>query len=122
MAVKIAPQPPAYCAGCFASKNGKRFVDLGAAYDGPTIRDAAGGRQSIDDNIVCEDCIREAAWALMLDEDPIAPVELRAAAAEKSAADWKRYAEGLERQAAARPEPRRRSAGRPPVRPEAVAA
>lgn len=117
MAVSIAPTPPAVCAGCFNSKNGKRFVDLGAAYDGPTFVDAAGGRQSVDDNIVCEDCIREAARALDLAEHPVRETELRAERAERDVADWRRYAEGLEQLLAHRPEPKKRPPGRPPVKP-----
>lgn len=121
MAVSLAPRPPAVCAACFNSKPGKRHVDLGAAYDGPAFRDDAGVAQSVDDNIVCEDCIREAARLLSLDEQPIRDVERRAETAEKAAADWQHYAEGLEASLAHRPEPKRRPPGRPPRRPAPVA-
>ena len=79
--------------------------------------------QSIDDDVVCEDCIREAARVLELDEHPLVDVERRAAeAAEKSAADWQRYAEGVEAQVGHPPSRRSVRPGRPPVRPAAVAA
>lgn len=118
MAVCVAQSPPGFCAACFNSKLGKRFVDLGSAYDGPVIRDDAGVAQSIDDNIVCEDCVRDAALALELDENPTTDLERRVAAAEQDAREWRSYAEGVEAQYGRRPEPVKRGPGRPPRRPE----
>lgn len=121
MGISLAASRPGACSGCFQSKTDKRMVDLGAAYDGPTFRDEAGQLISVDDNIVCEDCIREAAMVLSLDENPTADLERQLEEARKIGRAWQRYAEGLEGALAHRPEPKKRPPGRPARKPTATA-
>lgn len=51
----------AYCSACHQQKIGMRHVDLEAYYDGPSIKQANGDYQSIDDLVICEDCLKNAA-------------------------------------------------------------
>jgi hypothetical protein len=125
MGVRIADTSPAYCSGCYRAKPEARHVDFDVVFDGPTFKNNEGVLQSMDDLILCIDCIREAAVALALDENPVRPVEMERDAAVRDAKHWKAYAEGLEQAQADRPEPVRRGPGRPPKRanrPEPVAA
>lgn len=114
MAARLADPAPAYCAACFQAKPGTAHVDFGAAYDGPVLADAAGVRQSIDDMVVCAECVREAARVLAIDPQPLADVERDRDAALRDLDAWRSYAEGLEAAHAGRPEPPRRGPGRPP--------
>lgn len=62
--MKRASKPPAYCAGCFQQKPEKRHVDFEAAFDGPSFDTPEVGhgiRMSLDDLVLCEDCITNAA-------------------------------------------------------------
>jgi hypothetical protein len=113
MAVTIAYSKPAFCSACFASKPDATFVDFGAAYDGPAIRDDAGTIQRIDDLIVCEDCVREGALQLALLVQPTREIELERDAAREAAKEWRAYAETLEETVAHRPAPIKRPPGRP---------
>lgn len=57
--IRLAEVGPTYCSSCFAQNPDKQHVDFGAYYDGPVLD---GAKQSqIDDLILCEDCLREAA-------------------------------------------------------------
>lgn len=125
MAVSIAAVAPAYCAACFQARADVVHVDFGAAYDGPVLRQESGEPQTIDDLIVCASCVRDAARALAIVENPAGDAEHARADAERRAGAWKAYAEALEGAHARRPEPPRRGPGRPPrqpVRPGEVAA
>lgn len=55
---KLAETAPPYCASCFGRNEG-RHVDFEAAYDGPVIP-GAPANVTIDDLIICEDCLVEA--------------------------------------------------------------
>jgi hypothetical protein len=122
MGVSIALSKPAYCAACFQAKPDATFVDLGSTYEGPTFRDEGGTVITVDDNIVCEDCVRDAALVLALHVDPIREVEIQRDEARQQARSWQDYAEGLEYAHSQRPESRRLP-GRPrkvPDRPVGV--
>lgn len=96
--IHIAEPSPPYCSGCFAGRPDKTHVDLGAAWDGPVVeplRNVAGepdgdtGPQiagyaphTIDDLILCEDCVRTAARLIGLEDAG----RLRAQLAERDAA------------------------------------
>ena len=60
----VHPAPP-HCSSCYQQKPDQRHVDFEAAWDGPVLPalDGAVGviGHSIDDLILCEDCIRIAA-------------------------------------------------------------
>lgn len=101
------------CAACFGAKTDVPHVDFEAAYEGPTLTHPDGTPQTIDDLIICEPCIREAAQALALTVDPIGPVQRERDAAQAEAKAWREYAEGLEEAHAERPIPIRRGRGRP---------
>jgi hypothetical protein len=117
LAARVADPAPAYCAACFQAKPGSPHVDFGSAYDGPVLVDDAGVRQSIDDLVVCESCVRDATRVLELHVAPIDDVERDRAAAERDARAWREYAVALEAAHARRPEPPRRGPGRPPRQP-----
>jgi hypothetical protein len=63
--MKIASPNPPHCASCYQAKSPERHVDFGAAYDGPVMAgdpDVEGQvTVAIDDLIVCETCLKEAA-------------------------------------------------------------
>jgi hypothetical protein len=67
----VEPAPPR-CSSCWQQKPQKRHIDFGASWDGPTFPpfdNVAGGVVStIDDLIICEDCIRDAAKLIGLGE------------------------------------------------------
>ena len=112
---------PGYCAACFQAKLDEPHVDLGAAYEGPVLAHPDGSKQTVDDLIVCKGCIREAARALEIHEQPLAEVETKLADAQAAARSWRSYAESLEGTLGRRPEPIRRGPGRPPRRPTEAA-
>lgn len=89
------------CAACYTF-NDKPHVDMSASFDGPVLENG----MTIDDLILCEDCVRSAAQALSLDNerDIVTAAEVKAEAAEVRAEKWKLYAEGLEKAQAVRPE------------------
>lgn len=71
---RLAVVPPAFCASCFTVREGDRFVDFEAAYDGPVLigeEDHNGNRpmKPIDDLVICERCLSEAAALLDLGEN-----------------------------------------------------
>lgn len=51
-----------YCSACFQGKPGEPHVDFGASWDGPVLADATGEpiQHTIDELIVCEDCLAAA--------------------------------------------------------------
>lgn len=54
---------PSYCSSCFQQKPDTPHVDLDAAWEGPVL-DVSGIKHTIDDLVLCENCIREAATYL----------------------------------------------------------
>jgi hypothetical protein len=75
--VRVTEHAPVACASCGGQYPERRHVDMGSAWDGPVVNAyevIAKGvvNQQIDDLIVCEACILEAAGALKL-EDVKAP-------------------------------------------------
>jgi hypothetical protein len=68
--IQLAQPAPPHCSGCFQAKPTQRHVDFGASYDGPMLPaiDGAAGviGHSIDELILCEDCINQAAGLLGL--------------------------------------------------------
>lgn len=52
-----------FCSSCFNQQlePDVKFVDFGSAWDGGTMRDASGMLISIDDLVICESCLRNAA-------------------------------------------------------------
>lgn len=63
--IRLAPTPPSHCSSCFGAYPQRRHVDFGASFDGPVLPsglEASGvNGVSIDDLIVCEDCLATAA-------------------------------------------------------------
>lgn len=75
--MKIANPNPTHCASCFSQKLGMRHVDFESYYDGPVLDAANGMKQTIDDLIICEECLRTAAkFVGMVDADEDVQEEL----------------------------------------------
>lgn len=70
----LAEPAPPHCSACFQAKPQETHVDFSAAYDGPMVPALEGTvgvvGHSIDDLIVCETCITEAAKLLGLSSEP----------------------------------------------------
>lgn len=49
-----------YCSSCFGQYLDRKHVDLEAYYDGPVMLGKDDNPVSIDDLILCEDCLKEA--------------------------------------------------------------
>jgi hypothetical protein len=69
--VRVTEHAPVACASCGGQYIERRHVDMGSAWDGPVVNQvdviARGVTvQQIDDLIVCENCVLEAAEALKL--------------------------------------------------------
>jgi hypothetical protein len=68
-----ATTPPVRCSSCFGAYPERRFVDFGAAWDGPVLGEpdgvVGGARMVIDDLVICEECLRSGAQVLGM-EDP----------------------------------------------------
>lgn len=122
--MKLAHSAPPICLACGCAKPHARHIDFEAAYDGPTFRED-GAVVTVDDLMVCEDCLREAAQLLAIDPQPMRALELERDRAQTLADGWREYALSLEESYGRRPEPLRRGPGRPPrsaPRPERRAA
>lgn len=57
--MRLADVTPTHCSACFTQRTSDRHVDFEAAWDGPTVPGAQ--LVSIDDLVLCESCLREAA-------------------------------------------------------------
>jgi len=97
---------PPYCSACYDQKPQKRYVDFDAASDRGWTEDG----QSMDDLILCEDCIRSAAVHVNMRDTTELEVEieqLRSSSArymqQRNAA--RTYAKRLEEALAARSTP-----------------
>lgn len=76
--MRAAESAPAYCSGCFQSRPEMRHVDLEVAWDGPTLTEGVATGEgiqntvavTIDDLVLCEECVRCAAGLIdMVDPD-----------------------------------------------------
>jgi hypothetical protein len=72
--IKPAATPPTHCASCFGQYPDRRHVDFNAYWDGPVFArddgDVAGGAPiSVDDLVICEECVAAAATVLELTDD-----------------------------------------------------
>ena len=54
------PNPP-FCSCCFQAKPQTLHIDFEAAFDGPVINNEDNIKMSIDDLIICKDCLEAAA-------------------------------------------------------------
>lgn len=98
--MKLAETPPTHCSVCFGQYVERRHVDFEVAWDGPVLKDeVAGGAGttdvSIDDIIVCEECLKLAAAVIGL-KDPDEMAEY-AEAQEKRVDELLEKVRGLER-------------------------
>lgn len=68
--MKIADTPPVHCAACYGAYTDRRHVDFEASYDGPIVEGGYAGEDgrvethipvSIDDLIICDKCLTDAA-------------------------------------------------------------
>jgi hypothetical protein len=70
--IRLADVAPPACSSCYGAKPTERHVDFGAAYDGPVVplgdSDNVVGLvgHSIDDLLICEECLSAAAALLGL--------------------------------------------------------
>jgi hypothetical protein len=68
--IRLTDTPPAACSSCFGQYPDRRHVDFGASWDGPFLTGQVTGGQavSIDDLVICDDCLGIAARELGLVE------------------------------------------------------
>lgn len=68
--IRVAEPAPPHCSSCFQQKPDVRHIDFGASWDGPMLKalDGAVGvvGHSIDELIICSDCLRIAAGLIGL--------------------------------------------------------
>ena len=100
---------PTYCSGCFGQQTGLRHVDFDAASDRGYGDDASIG-VSMDDLILCENCVREGARLIGMMDVTEFQAEMdslrRRWESEKNRADAaETYADKLELAIDARPNP-----------------
>lgn len=68
--MRIAERNPAYCSSCYGQYVDKKHIDFEAAWDGPVVNPKEAIKVAIDDLVLCEGCVREAAKLLgMTDSD-----------------------------------------------------
>lgn len=111
--MRLADTAPPRCASCYDQKTDARHVDFEASYDGPVIPGAdplLSQAVSVDDLIICEGCLREAARLIGLED--WADLKERAEAAEAQAKQCEdrlltqaAYVQDLERAVASKPKP-----------------
>jgi hypothetical protein len=114
--VKVCEIPPPRCASCYGQYTDRKHVDLEASYDGPVVEGGIigedGERQdtikvSIDELVLCELCLREAAGLIGMVDGDDSDDELRQRVqdlAERNAG-LQAYVDQLEKTIAAKPEP-----------------
>jgi hypothetical protein len=110
--IRLAQPAPAHCSGCFQQKPQQTHVDFGAAYDGPMVPPLEGSvgvvGHSIDDLILCADCLTAAAKLIGLDNAGALTAERDQLEASNhvlrmEATGYKDYAEKLEAAVSAMP-------------------
>lgn len=107
--MKLAEVTPTHCARCFQQKPDERHVDFDAAYDGPVIP-GTPEPICIDDLVLCESCMREAARLLGLVDwaeagEQIATLKTQLATAEETLLERQAYVDQLEAAVSAKPKP-----------------
>lgn len=58
--MRLIEKAPAFCSSCHQQKPNTLHVDFDAYWDGPVLDAANGMKQSIDDLIICKDCLTAA--------------------------------------------------------------
>ena len=70
--------PPSMCSSCYAQQPDKRHVDFSSSWDGPVLTTGSEQnptRVSIDELILCEDCLATAAKVIGLENPQQAMAE-----------------------------------------------
>lgn len=62
--MKLAESPPRYCAACHGQYPKRKHVDFEAYYDGPVINEENNIKMGIDDLVLCEECLSNAAMLI----------------------------------------------------------
>lgn len=80
--VSLLETPPVRCSGCWGQYPERRHVDFESHWEGPMFREGVMGEDgeisntinvSIDDLVLCEDCLRAAAKLIgLVDPDEVA--------------------------------------------------
>lgn len=105
MGVHLASSPPVRCAACYEGAPERRYVDFGAATDGPVFVDPdtkavlvheSGATVSVEEIIICENCCATATEVLDLSPEARTELELQIDAERKIAESWKQRAESLQ--------------------------
>lgn len=115
--IRLAERPPTHCASCYGQYVDRRYVDFGASYDGPVLENVAGGvPASIDDLIVCEECLAAAARQIGYDDVTAKDEQIEQQAAQlqdltERLAGALAYANKLEAAVAAKPTRKPRGTG-----------
>lgn len=102
--VHLASSPPVRCAACYEAAPERRFVDFGAATDGPVFLDESGavlvaeGGQTVqvEEIVICENCCATATEVLDLSPEARTGLELQIEAERKIAESWRQRAESLQ--------------------------
>lgn len=103
------------CSCCFQQRPDLAHVDFDAAWDGPVIDQANGMKQTIDDLVLCEQCLRSGAE--LLDDprdDRMAELRRRVVDLEELLSKQTGYSAKLEDALQSKPKP-----AKPPARPRA---
>lgn len=75
--MRLAESTPILCSSCYGQYPDRRHVDFEAAWDGPVV--GSEFKMSVDDLILCEDCVRQAAKLIGLVEPEGTEAKYRAA-------------------------------------------
>src|SRR5882757_6391471 len=59
--MRLSYSAPPACAACYGQDPKARHVDFEAAYDGPVLNATGEAPMQVDDLIICENCVRNAA-------------------------------------------------------------
>jgi hypothetical protein len=114
--IRLASPPPSYCSSCYGQYTERRHVDFGAAYDGPVLEGVEGGvPASIDDLVICEECLAAAAKVIGYDDAAKLNEQIAAQADQlgeltERLAGAMAYANKLEAALQSKPEPAKRGA------------
>jgi hypothetical protein len=120
--VKVCDTPPPFCASCYGQYTDLRHVDLEASYDGPVVEGGIVGEDmqvqdkikvSIDELVLCETCLSEAAALIGLTSDAgtrMAELAQRNQELEERLTGTQAYIDQLEKAVAAKPKPQRAKA------------
>ena len=113
--MRIAETPPVFCTACYNQQPQKAHIDWETSYDGPVIDNGIADRDgkitnhlrvSIDELVVCEDCVKAAARLLGMGEEAgeeLALLRANAQVLTEEAVGLREYVKDLERAVAAKP-------------------